>query len=98
MTRAYFRAAGKLLDMPWRMSTAGDFSYPETVGPKPPGTDLMNWYVRRLTMASHTSVPVHRALLEVQPMLAPPSVLMRPGMVVRALIAARRSPSVRNRV
>ncbi|MFD0430925.1 hypothetical protein ACFQ60_37520 [Streptomyces zhihengii] len=79
MTRTYFRAVGKLLEMPWRISVAGDFIFPETVGPKAFGTDVANWYVGQVTRASHTSVDVHRVMLEVQQMLAPPSALLRPG-------------------
>ncbi|MEV8396191.1 MULTISPECIES: FAD-dependent oxidoreductase [unclassified Streptomyces] len=94
MTRAYFRAVGKLVDMPWRIATAGDFIFPETVGPKAFGTDLANWYVGQVTRASHTSVDVHRVMLEVQQMLAPPSALMRPTVIARSLRAARRSPAV----
>jgi 2-polyprenyl-6-methoxyphenol hydroxylase-like FAD-dependent oxidoreductase len=96
LTRKYFRAAGKLIDMPWQISTAGDFIFPETIGPKAPGTDLMNWYVRQVTLASHTSVDVHRVMLEAQQMVAPPSAVMRPAMIARSLRAARRSPA-RNR-
>ncbi|OEJ27968.1 hypothetical protein AR457_29345 [Streptomyces agglomeratus] len=93
MTRKYFRVMGKLLDMPWRMATAGDFIFPETVGPKAPGTDVMNWYVGQIALASHTSVEVHRVMLEVQQMLAPPSAVMRPAVIARSLRAARRSPT-----
>ncbi|MBM9618503.1 NAD(P)/FAD-dependent oxidoreductase [Streptomyces zhihengii] len=97
MTRTYFRAVGKLLEMPWRISVAGDFIFPETVGPKAFGTDVANWYVGQVTRASHTSVDVHRVMLEVQQMLAPPSALLRPGVIARSLRAARRSPAVSSR-
>lgn len=93
MTRKYFRAVGKLLEMPWKMATAGDFIFPETIGPKAPGTDLMNWYVGQITQASHTSVEVHRVLLEVQQMMAPASAVMRPTVIARSLRAARNSPA-----
>ncbi|MGW3495204.1 NAD(P)/FAD-dependent oxidoreductase [Streptomyces sp. NPDC001020] len=97
MSRTYFRAVGKLLEMPWRISTAGDFIFPETVGPKAFGTDVANWYVGKVTRASHTSVDVHRVMLNVQQMLAPPSALLRPGVIARSLRAARRSPAVTGR-
>jgi 2-polyprenyl-6-methoxyphenol hydroxylase-like FAD-dependent oxidoreductase len=93
MTRKYFHTVGKLIDMPWQIATAGDFIFPETVGPKAPGTDIMNWYVRQVTLASHTSVDVHRVMLEAQQMLSAPSALMRPAVIARSLRAARRSPA-----
>jgi 2-polyprenyl-6-methoxyphenol hydroxylase-like FAD-dependent oxidoreductase len=96
--REYYRAAAKVVETPWQMATGGDFMYPETVGPKAPGTDLLNWYARRALLASHVSVPVHRVLLDVQHLLAPPSALLRPGTVVRSLWSARRSPTHERRV
>jgi 2-polyprenyl-6-methoxyphenol hydroxylase-like FAD-dependent oxidoreductase len=93
MARDYYAAAAKVIETPWQMATGGDFMYPETVGPKPPGTDLLNWYARRALLASHVSVPVHRVLLDVQHMLAPPAALLRPGTVARSLWSARRSPA-----
>ncbi len=96
LTGRYFRTVGKLIDMPWQIATAGDFIYPETVGPRARGTKLTNWYTRQVTLASHTSVAVHRVMLEVQMMVASPSAVMRPAMIARSLRAARRSPA-RNR-
>ncbi|MFI2437518.1 NAD(P)/FAD-dependent oxidoreductase [Streptomyces sp. NPDC018693] len=93
MARAYYRAAGRIIDTPWQMATGGDFVYPETVGPRPPGTGLVNRYVRQVMLASHVSVHAHRIMLEVQHLLTAPSAVMRPATVVRALFAARRSPA-----
>lgn len=92
MTGAYFRGVGKLIDMPWQIATAGDFIFPETIGPRQRGTGVMNWYLRQVTLASHTSVKVHRAMLEVQHMMAAPSAVMRPAVVARSLLTAWRSP------
>lgn len=75
------------------MSTGSDFAYPETVGPRPFGIDLLNRYVRQVMLASHVSPAVHKAILDVQHLMAPPSVLFRPRTVARTLLAARRSPA-----
>lgn len=92
MVRDYYRAAGKLVDTPWQLAISSDFVYPETTGPKRPGTDLFNRYGREVVLATHTSPEVHRVMLEIQNMLAPPSLILRPGTVLRALRAARHSP------
>jgi len=92
MARTYYRAAGKIVETPWRMATGGDFMYPQTSGPKPPGTDLLNWYARRVLLATHVSPEVHRTILDVQHLLASPAALLRPSTVVRSFLAARRSP------
>ncbi|SCL53278.1 2-polyprenyl-6-methoxyphenol hydroxylase [Micromonospora eburnea] len=93
MARHYYRAAAKVLETPWRMATGGDFAYPETSGPKPLGTGLVNRYAREAFLASHVSPKVHRVLLDMQHLLVPPSALLRPTTVVRSLLAARRSPA-----
>ncbi|MEU8872208.1 monooxygenase [Streptomyces javensis] len=91
MARRYYRLAGKVIDTPWQMATGGDFIYPETQGPKPPGIKLINWYVKQAMRASQTSIEVHRVMLNMQHLLAPPSAIMRPANVFRALRAARRA-------
>ncbi|QKW37605.1 hypothetical protein HUT06_29320 [Actinomadura sp. NAK00032] len=96
MARRYYRACGKTIDTPWQLSTASDFMFPETVGPRPFGTALLNRYVRRVMLASHVSVPAHLVMLEVQHLLARPSAIMRPATMVRSLRAARRSPALRS--
>ncbi|WP_329241797.1 hypothetical protein OG417_42920 [Actinoallomurus sp. NBC_01490] len=93
MAGDYYRLAGKVIDVPWQMSTGSDFAYPETVGPRPFGIDLLNRYVRQVMLASHVSPAVHKAILDVQHLMAPPSVLFRPRTVARTLLAARRSPA-----
>lgn len=93
MARAYYRAAAKVIAGPWQVATGGDFMYPETVGHRPPGTDLVNRYVRQVVLASHVSADAHRLVLDMQHLLAPPSAALRPATVVRSLLAARRSPA-----
>lgn len=92
MARHYYREAAKVLNTPWRMATGGDFAYPQTSGPKPVGTDLINRYAREAMLAAHVSPAVHKVLLDLQHLLVPPSALLRPATVVRSLLAARRSP------
>ncbi|MGH3313470.1 MAG: FAD-dependent oxidoreductase [Streptomyces sp.] len=93
MARRFYRAASRVIDTPWQMSTSSDFMYPETVGAKGIGTDVLNRYVRQVMMASHVSVPAHRVMLDIQHLLAKPASVVRPDRVIRSLIAARRSPA-----
>ncbi|MFK4145254.1 FAD-dependent oxidoreductase [Streptomyces sp. NPDC004065] len=91
MARAYYRAAARVVAAPWQLATGGDFMYPETAGPRPPGTGLVNRYVRLMLRASHVSVEAHRVVLGMQHLLVPPSAALRPATVVRTLLAARRA-------
>ena len=88
--RTYYKRASKAVDTPWQISAGGDFAFPQTTGPKAPGTDLMNVYLKKVFRASHTSPVVARRVLEVTALLAPPTVLLRPGMVAAVLSAGRR--------
>ncbi|GAA0446365.1 FAD-dependent oxidoreductase [Streptomyces stramineus] len=94
MARAYYSAAAKVIDAPWQMAIGGDFAHPETTGPRPRGTAVLNWYTGRVLLASHVSAPVNRVLMDVQQLLAPPSAVLRPTTAVRALLVARRSPAL----
>jgi 2-polyprenyl-6-methoxyphenol hydroxylase-like FAD-dependent oxidoreductase len=90
---AFYRRAAKVVDVPWKIAAGADFADPRTTGPKPAGTDLINRYLDKVFKACHTSVPVARKILRVQNLLARPESLMTPAMIVRVLLAARRSPA-----
>jgi 2-polyprenyl-6-methoxyphenol hydroxylase-like FAD-dependent oxidoreductase len=81
----FFRVAAKVIDVPWMFATGEDFRYPEVTGPKPPGTDLLNWYVARVHRAALHDPVVLRAFLEAMAMLRPPSILFQPRIVLRVL-------------
>lgn len=37
-SRRYFKAADRIVAVPWSIAVGGDFTYPGTTGPKPMGT------------------------------------------------------------
>jgi 2-polyprenyl-6-methoxyphenol hydroxylase-like FAD-dependent oxidoreductase len=92
MAKAFYRAAAKDVDNPWMIAAGTDFSHPETTGPKPPGTAMVNRYLRRVQLATHVSPVVQRQMMQVQNLLVPPLSSMRPAMILRVLSASRRSP------
>jgi 2-polyprenyl-6-methoxyphenol hydroxylase-like FAD-dependent oxidoreductase len=83
--RDYYRTAAGLIAVPWRFAVGNDFAYPQTAGPRPRGVALTNWYARRLAVATHSSPELTDVYLRVQQLLAPPSELLRPGVVARVL-------------
>jgi 2-polyprenyl-6-methoxyphenol hydroxylase-like FAD-dependent oxidoreductase len=85
----FYRQAAKVIANPWKIAVGADFAYPETTGPKPIGTDLMNRYIARVLLASRVSSRVNGAMLQVQQLTAPPSSLLRPSMVRAVRKAAR---------
>jgi 2-polyprenyl-6-methoxyphenol hydroxylase-like FAD-dependent oxidoreductase len=90
MARDFYRAAARVLSTPWRFATGGDFAYPETVGRRPFGIDLVNGYVRRIQLAAQVSPDVQEAFLAVQHLVSPPWILWTPVMMGKVLRAARR--------
>jgi 2-polyprenyl-6-methoxyphenol hydroxylase-like FAD-dependent oxidoreductase len=90
--RAFYRKAKKVIANPWAIAAGADFIFPETTGPKAPGTDLINRYLARVAVASQHDVAVAAALWDVQGLLAPPPSLLRPSMAIRVLRAARKGP------
>jgi 2-polyprenyl-6-methoxyphenol hydroxylase-like FAD-dependent oxidoreductase len=83
--RDYYRAAAKLIAVPWRFAVGNDFAYPQTTGPRPRGVGLTNWYARRLALATHRSPELTQVYLRVQQLLDPPSELLRPAVVAKVL-------------
>jgi len=90
----FARRVARIVATPWRFATGGDFAFPETTGPRPPGIDWLNKYTEKIQLAAQTSVPVRRAFINVQQLLAPPGVLFRPAMVAHVLRTARRNGAV----
>jgi hypothetical protein len=90
--KRFYRQAKKVIANPWSITVGADFSYPETTGPKPPGTDLVNRYVKRVVVAAQRDEVVADAMWNVQGLLAPPPSLMKPPMMLRVLRVSRKGP------
>jgi 2-polyprenyl-6-methoxyphenol hydroxylase-like FAD-dependent oxidoreductase len=85
LAKRFFEEAAKVVDIPWQLAAGEDFQYPETVGPKPLGTDLINAYVSRVHQATHKDAVVYGAFLQVMNLLKPPTSLFHPKIVWRVL-------------
>ncbi|MBO0728097.1 MAG: FAD-dependent monooxygenase [Acidimicrobiaceae bacterium] len=88
----FYRAAAKVIANPWAIAVGGDFSFPETTGPKPPMVDRINNYVKKAITAAQYDPVVAKAMWDVQGLLAPPPSLMKPPVMVRVLRTARKGP------
>jgi 2-polyprenyl-6-methoxyphenol hydroxylase-like FAD-dependent oxidoreductase len=89
--RRYFAAAGRAVTAPWSIAVGGDFDYPDTRGPKPFGTDLVNRYLARATVAAQHDDTVAVRLNEVLALVRRPEWLFSPGFVLRVLRAGPHS-------
>jgi len=92
--RGFFKAAGKIIEGPWRIAAGSDFAFAGVTGAKPAGTSVVNWYLARVHQAASTDRHVCRAFFDVANLLAPASVLLRPSILARVFreCVARRGP------
>ena len=81
----FFKRTRPILDNLWQMAVGEDFRFPQTTGPKPPGTDMVNRYVARLNRVSHHDEEVCAAFLRVMNLFEPPASLMRPRIAWQVL-------------
>jgi 2-polyprenyl-6-methoxyphenol hydroxylase-like FAD-dependent oxidoreductase len=81
----FFDRAEGVVDDAWNVSVGTDFRFPETTGPKPPGTDILNRYLSRLTRKAHDDETLADAYARVVTMEQPPTSLLRPGVAWRVL-------------
>lgn len=91
--KLFYKKAKKVIANPWAIAAGGDFAFSQTTGDKPPATNAINRYVRKVVIAAQHDETVARAMFEVQGLLAPPPSLMKPAMMLRVLRAARRGPT-----
>jgi len=80
-TQRFQKSLVKVVKNPWKLATSDDFRFPENEGKRPFGTDLFNWYMRRIheLMASNPLVTLrgYQVLL----LLKPLSVLFDPRII-----------------
>jgi hypothetical protein len=88
-TRFYAKAS-TIVDIPWLIATGEDLRYPQVEGTRPPGSSLVNRYFERVHAAASDDPVVCRKFFDVLNLLAPPSSLMAPAVMLRVL--ARRAP------
>jgi 2-polyprenyl-6-methoxyphenol hydroxylase-like FAD-dependent oxidoreductase len=92
VTRRYAAAAGRAVGVAWSIAVGGDFAYPDTRGKKPFGTDLLNRYVDRVTVAAQHDDAVAVRLNAVLAMVRRPEALFSPTCVLRVLHRGRAAP------
>lgn len=91
LTHTYFAAAAKRIDHAWMVAAGEDFRYRGVVGPKAPGTRLVNWYVGRIHRATHADPEISAAFVKVLMSLDGPTSLLQPRIALKAIKGALRS-------
>ena len=81
----FFERAAHVVDDAWRVTVGSDFQFPQTTGPKPFATDLLNRYLSRFIRKSHTDGELADAFNRVVTMEKRPTSLFRPRLMWRTL-------------
>jgi len=87
----FFRSTRALTNASWTFVTNNDLLQPDIDGARTVGWRLVTGYSRRVTRASHRDPVVARAFMDVFGVRSPPTRLLRPGIVLRTLLALRRA-------
>ena len=93
LSRRFFSAARTIVDTPWTIAAGSDFAFPGVTGPKPAGTDAINWYLSQVHRAASTDRLVCRAFFDVANLLKPASTLFAPRVLGRVIASALRPGS-----
>lgn len=81
----YFDRVADTVDIAWNMAVGSDHQFPQTTGPQPRGSALLNRYLSRLLRKAHSDGELYEAFMRVQGMEEPPSSLFPPSIVRRVL-------------
>lgn len=81
----FFERAARVVDDAWSVAVGSDFQFPQTTGPKPFGTTLVNGYVARLHRKAHSDGRLADAFNRVIIMENRPTSLFRPSVMWRVL-------------
>jgi len=93
--RRFQERLARTVAAPWLVATGEDLRYPTTEGGRPsPATRLVQRYVDRVVAVATEDPRVFEAFSDVVNMLAPPSRLFRPGVLLRVLDGVREPPLV----
>ncbi|MET8289463.1 FAD-dependent monooxygenase [Streptomyces sp. NPDC005132] len=81
------RAVSRPINVAWSLSVGQDVLYPTTTGKRPTAADrLLQGYVSRLSRTATGNFRVATALTDVLTLEAPPTVLLRPDILLAAAI------------
>lgn len=93
VARRFFRAASKVIEVPWSLAAGGDLAVPEVEGRRSLPTRLLNRYVTRIHRAASWDPRVAVVFFRVAGMLESPSALMRPAFMRRVLFSRPGTPA-----
>ena len=92
----FFKRAAKAVDHAWTMAVGEDLRYPQVEGPKPMGTDLINWYLGRVHKATLWDEEISRVFFNIMTMTHSPAEIFKPLALMRVLRGGLKQRSASN--
>jgi hypothetical protein len=83
LARRFFRAAGRLIDIPWQIAVGSDLQHPRVEGKRPAQVRFVNWYIANLFRAARHDATLAASFLEVANLMRQPSALLDPRIALR---------------
>ena len=90
----FFKAAAKIVDVPWDIAVGNDLRHPQVEGPRPVMLRFINWYIGKLHVAATRDSALAAAFLRVANLMAPPPSLLSPAIAWRIWRGHRRGAAV----
>ena len=85
LARRFFRAAAKVIDVPWQLAVGSDLALPSVPGPRPLAARVINAYIARLQRAAVHDPHVSVAFIRVIHLVAAPASLFAPRVFLRVM-------------
>jgi 2-polyprenyl-6-methoxyphenol hydroxylase-like FAD-dependent oxidoreductase len=90
----FFKAAAKIVDIPWDIAVGNDLRHPCVEGPRPAMVRFINWYIGKLHLAARNDATLATAFLKVANLMSPPPALLSPAIAWRVWRGNRRAAAV----
>ena len=87
LARRFFKAASKVVDVPWNITVGGDLQVPQVQGKHSLLGNLLNWYINKLQAAAHKDPELAFAFLSVTNLMVPPDSFMHPRIIFRVFLS-----------
>ena len=85
LARRFFAEAGRVIDNPWQIAVGGDLRMPETIGKRGVDVRVVNRYISSVHRNCHVDQRTALAFTQVAQLLAKPTSLFKPSLMLRVL-------------
>ncbi|PFN76184.1 glutamate synthase subunit beta [Bacillus sp. AFS076308] len=85
MIETFHQQAVKIISPIWNMVITEDFRYPATIGKKPTGLSIQQWYAKNIFHLSSEDKDIYNSFIKVMHLLRPTSTLMHPRIIKSVL-------------